>query len=46
MKKPIKTTTKIHGKKVKIGKGAGKRVAKKATGAIAARNKRMKEMGF
>ncbi len=40
------TTEKIHGKKVKIGKGVGKRVAKKATGAIAARRAEMEKLGL
>ena len=31
---------KIHGKKVKVGKGVGKRVAKKATSAIKSRKAR------
>lgn len=34
---------KIHGKKVKIGKGVGKRVAKKAMSAIEERKRRLRE---
>ena len=34
---------KVHGKRVKVGKGTGKRVAKKATGAMSERERRMKE---
>jgi len=37
-------TEKIHGKKVKIGKGAGERVAKKATGAIRGRQAALKDL--
>ena len=39
-----KTTAKIHGTKVKVGKGVGKRVAKKATGAIKGRRAAMKKL--
>ncbi len=38
------TTEKIHGKKVKVGKGAGERVAKKATGAIKGRHAALKDL--
>ena len=38
------TTEKIHGKKVKIGKGAGERVAKKATGAMKGHHAALKEL--
>jgi len=42
-----KVTVKIHGKKVKIGKGVGKRVGKKAKSAIQLRRERMKkELGY
>lgn len=37
-------TAKIHGKKVKIGKGTGERVAKKATGAIKGRHAALKDL--
>jgi len=37
------TIEKIHGKKVKIGKGVGKRVAKKALSAIEERKRRIRE---
>lgn len=37
------TVEMIHGKKVKVGKGVGKRVAKKAVSAIAERRRRMQE---
>ena len=33
----------IHGKKVKIGKGVGERAAKKAVSAVAERKRRMQE---
>ena len=36
----------IHGRKVKTGKGVGKKVAKRATGAISARKRKMKELGL
>ncbi len=42
-KKRKSTTEKIHGKKVKVGKGVGKRVAKKATSAIKERRRRQRE---
>jgi uncharacterized protein with ACT and thioredoxin-like domain len=38
------STERIHGKKVKIGKGAGERVAKKATGAIKGRHAALKDL--
>lgn len=38
------TTEKIHGKKVKIGKGAGERVAKKATGAMKGHHAALKDL--
>ena len=37
------TTEKIHGKKVKIGKGVGKRVARKAKGAVLSRAERIRQ---
>lgn len=37
-------TEKIHGKKVKVGKETGKRVAKKATGAMRGRHAALKEL--
>ncbi|MEE9315541.1 MAG: hypothetical protein V3U97_00340 [bacterium] len=37
------TTEKIHGKKRKIGKGVGERVAKKALSAIEERKRRIRE---
>ena len=44
-KKPKKNgTEKIHGKKVKIGKEVGKRVAKKATSAIKERKARRRAL--
>lgn len=33
----------IHGKKVKVGKGTGRRTAKKARGAMSERRRRMQE---
>ena len=38
------TTEKIHGKKVKVGKGTGERVARKATGAIRGRHAALKDL--
>ena len=38
------STEKIHGKKVKVGKGAGERVAKKATGAMKGRHAALKDL--
>jgi len=37
------TIEKIHGKKVKIGKGVGERIAKKALSAIEERKRRIRE---
>lgn len=37
------TVEMIHGKKVKVGKGVGKRVAKRAISAIAERKRRLQE---
>ena len=34
---------KIHGKKVKIGRGVGKRVARKAVESLKERNRRIRE---
>lgn len=41
MYKKSKSTEKIHGKKVKIGKGVGERVGKRARGAVETRKKRV-----
>ena len=37
-------TEKIHGKKVKVGKGTGEKVAKRATGAIKGRQAALKDL--
>ncbi len=38
------TTEKIHGKRVKVGKGAGERVARKATGAMRGHHAALKDL--
>lgn len=42
-KKKNGTTEKIHGKKIKVGKGVGKRVAKRAKGAVMSRAERIRQ---